>query len=571
MKFGGSTKRASVRSAFLLVLLISSPLLKDATAQTVGRPRGIYAVVDIDSNIAELQSGNSSITTGQLHNYFNQLYPQLLGNPAVSGLTIQIGWSRLNPNDPSAPQPYDWSYLDDAFTAVGVWNTQNPAAAPKTVEVQLFPGYFTPPWLLAQIPSCDGLFQSPPQTPPSNCGEATFAGYLEPHDGLSVLPMPWNPVYKSAYQTFLTAFAERYLPNPTFVSMDVGGPTAASTEIMVPVAWNTPDQAQFGNITPENMWKQLLTFAYPNQPSYWDSDQAFIDEWDAAVDMFGQIFSGVTLIVWTGDGLPLFGNSVLTIPPAFKPDCPVVNEDCAAEATILSHFSDPTVAVTSAKASGEEGLNGIPFPSQVNLSSKWLSQTTASATSPAAQILAGFQFGTSFALDPVGEGCTVKFPRDLTNPPASCPVPPGCTTSGCLPVTCIPQACLAPGITAADLSIYNQVSDVPAKDFISQEQAAFNVLKNFFEETAGASLFGGTPGTVLENHLQLYAADFQFATGHANAPVPVLQPNGTSVVTTAQDMLNSASQKILQIAEPAPAITTVANAEGDNPVIAPNT
>jgi hypothetical protein len=144
----------------------------------------------------------------------------------------------------------------------------------------------------------------------------------------------------------------------------------------------------------------------PNQPSYWDSDQAFIDQWNAAIDMFGEIFPGITR------------NSDLTIPATFQPDCPTLTEDCAAEATILSHFSDPAVAAASGKASGEEGLNGIPFPSQFNLNPRWLSQMTAPSPSPSAQILAGFQFGTNFAVDLVGEGCKVQFPPDFKNPPA---------------------------------------------------------------------------------------------------------------------------------------------------------
>jgi uncharacterized repeat protein (TIGR01451 family) len=566
-RFAASLVDGLSRRILGLSLLAFMVVVPDGKGQVaaVRRPRGIYTVVDIDSYIALLQSENRSITTAQLHDYFNKLYPQLLGNPAVSGLTIQIGWARLNPNDPSSPQAYDWSYLDDAFTAASAWNAQNPAATPETIEVQVFPGYFTPSWLLAEIPSCDGLFQSPVQTPPSNCGEATFADYNEPHDGLTVLPMPWNPVYTSAYQTFLTAFAARYLPNPLFVSMDVGGPTAASTEMIVPNDNNTPDQSQFGNITPGDMWKQLLTFAYPNQPSYQDSDQAFIDAWNAAIDMFGQIFPGITLIAWTGDGLLNLSTTGFAVPPGFAADCPVVNMDCAAETTILSHFSDPTVAAASAKASGEEGLNGIPFPSQFNLNPRWLSQTTAPLTSPSAQVLAGFQFGTSFADDPVGEGCTVKFPPDFKNPPASCTIPPTCTTQGCLPGTCIPQACLAPGITVADLSaMYNQVSDVPAKDFIPPEQAAFNVLKNFFQDTAGAPLFGGTAGAAPENHLQIYDTDIQYANAHANDPVPVIQSDGTSVLTTAQDLLNLASQTISEIAEPAAADLIVAKSHTGN-------
>ena len=45
------------------------------------------------------------------------------------------------------------------------------------------PGFQSPQWVLDQIPSCDGLFQSPVQTPPSTCGTATFTGYQEGRDG----------------------------------------------------------------------------------------------------------------------------------------------------------------------------------------------------------------------------------------------------------------------------------------------------------------------------------------------------------------------------------------------------
>ena len=49
-----------------------------------------------------------------------------------------------------------------------------------------------------------------------------------------MFPLPWNPSYKSAWRTFLTAFAARYASNPAFVSIAVAGPTAASAEIILP-------------------------------------------------------------------------------------------------------------------------------------------------------------------------------------------------------------------------------------------------------------------------------------------------------------------------------------------------
>ena len=388
-----------------------------------------------------------------------------------------------------------------------------------------------------QIPSCDGLFMSPPQTPPSNCGKATFLGFAE--GGGGVLPLPWNTLYKNSFKTFLMAFAAQYGTNPDLVSVDISGPTAASTEMILPTDSRTPPQAQFGDITANDMWLKLLKFAYPDKPAYQDTDQAFIDEWNAATDMFANIFHGTTLIATTGAGLPNFSNTGFTVPPTFKEDCgPHPDMDCAAETTILAHFVDATVAKDDAKATQESGLNGRS--GGVASGVKRRAQSTAQLTAPSAQILGGLQFSTSAARAPVNEGCTSKFPPDKDNN----------TNSAKVPVADIPQTCLAPGITLANLAPYNQFSNVPSKDLISTEQALYNVLKNYFDGTPAASSFGGTPGTAPMNYLQIYSDDFDYAVAHVNAPAQVMQANGTSSMMTAQDLLNLASQKLLEISEP---------------------
>jgi hypothetical protein len=167
---------------------------------------------------------------------------------------LQVRWGLLNPNDPSSSdQPYDWTALDTPFASAAQWNAQNPSKAPKTIHLSIPAGFAAPKWVLDQIPSCDGLFLSPPQTPLPGCGKATFAGFFEGKGSGSpapcetvanpngtnnsltrCLPMPWNPTYKSAWQTFLEALAARYGSNPILVDIDVGGPTAASTEIILP-------------------------------------------------------------------------------------------------------------------------------------------------------------------------------------------------------------------------------------------------------------------------------------------------------------------------------------------------
>lgn len=511
-------------------------------AQTgLRRPRGIYAELHLDLEITAQQKTNPSVSVAQSHATLTKRYAALLDNPAISGLSIGIDWARLNPGPPSGPGQYDWSYLDDAFASVASWNGQNPGKAPKTIQVSVSAGFATPQWLLDQIPSCDGLFQSPPRTPPGNCGKATFIGFVE--GGGGVLPMPWNPVYKAAFRTFMEAFAGRYGANPAFVSIDVSGPTAASTEIILPTNTNTAAQTKFGGMAPNEMWDRLLAFAYPARPSYQQSDLAFVDEWNAAIDMFGQVFHGVTLMIWTGDGLPNLAPTGFAVPSAFAADCPAPSMDCAAETTILSHFVEVAVDGSDAKATGEAGMEGRDAGAgNLNAAAaRRLSQSTAQFSSLAAQILGGEQFATSAANDPAREGCTTRIP----------PGPAGSNVdvSG-TPVAQIPPACLAPGITLADLSPYGQLGKVPAKDLISPEQAMYNVLHVFFDGTPAAASFGGTPGTAPVNFVQIYNQDITYATAHANEPAQVAQTGGSSAPTTVQDLLDLASQKLLAISEP---------------------
>ncbi len=79
------------------------------------------------------------------------------------------------------------------------------------------------------------------------------------------------------------------------------------------------------------------------------------------------------------------------------------------------------------------------------------------------------------------------------------------------------------------------------------------MLLVFFDGTPAATSFGGTPSTAPLNYLQIYDEDIQYANAHVNVPVQIIQVNGTTVSMTAQDLLNLASQRLLQIAETNPA------------------
>jgi uncharacterized protein (TIGR03437 family) len=528
-------------------------------AQTPRRPRGIYAVVNTEDLINLQQQANPSITTAQLDAYINSLYQDLLSNPAVSGLTLQVHWDRLNPNAPPAANAYDWTLVDDAFNQAVAWDAQNPAQAPKTIQLILTPGFQSPPWMLAQIPSCDGLFQSPVQTPPSTCGTVIFKGYTEANDG-DVFPLPWNPYYKSSWRTFLTALAARYGANPAFVSIAVAGPTAASAEIILPGnddANNPQTQFSGGPISPNDMWLALFAFHYPGMAAYQGTDQAFIDEWDAAIDMYGEVFSGLTLVVTLDDKMPSFGNNTQPIPAVFSGDCSASSTTCATVTTILSYFMKPTAGGANAKATQTSSFIASKPAIDLGIQSvKQLAQSTAQLPAPSAQILAGIQVDKSFADFVVNVGCTAAFPPDASDTPIGCTLPATCTDASCIPVACIPQACLAPGVTTASLTSYKIFPNVPIADLLSPEQALYNLLNIYFDGSPAASFFGGTPGTVPLNYLQLYSQDIQYASANVNAPAHVTEAGGVTVSTAAQALLNLASQELLAIAEPAlPAIT----------------
>jgi hypothetical protein len=163
-----------------------------------------------------------------------------------------VHWDTLNPNPPAAASPYDWSYVDDAFNQASVWDAQNPALLPKTIQLIISAGFQSPQWMLDQLPSCDGLFQSPVQPPPSTCGKVTFEGFVEGGDSMQ-LPLPWNAVYKSAWKAFLIALAARYGSNSAFVSIAVAGPTAAWAEMLLPNG-TALSQSQFGGLSPNAVW-----------------------------------------------------------------------------------------------------------------------------------------------------------------------------------------------------------------------------------------------------------------------------------------------------------------------------
>ena len=556
--------------------------LSSAPART---PFGVYAHIDFESMLPEMVKRFPSIQISQtatqscavvatspndlaaLHIALQNFYTTLLSDGAVSGITMGMHWCRMQVQEPNKansvcsvvsgeqpcyPDGNDWSYLDDLFTAVHEYNATNEAA--KTIQLIVTPGVYSPSWLTdgSILKSCDPLFEGTMSIP--DCGMVTFDGYSEEHDS-NVLPLPWNAVYKSAWRTFLEALAARYGSRSTFVSIAVAGPTAATAEMSLPSTDNTKEQKQFsgGNISPDKMWLQLLRFHY-TPPSYQGTDLAFIDEWEAAIDMYGQVFSGLTLVATTDSGLPSFSDGSPTA-PGFGADCSTpTTMACAAVTTILAYFAQPSTAVANAKATQTSGFEASRAQRNLGVPGvKLLSQMTENLPPPS-EILGGTQFNTSFAEFPVTQGCVSAFPPYLNN------LPPGCSKqdaevkpNSAVPAVCVPASCFAGGSYPPTLPTTTPFRKIPKGDLIPPEQALYNLLHIYFNKTVAAAQFGGTPGLTPAplNYLQIYSQDIVYATNHDQAPVPVIENGQPSPVSlTAQSMLELASQLLFQIAEP---------------------
>ncbi|HUD48050.1 MAG TPA: hypothetical protein VMR33_14555 [Candidatus Baltobacteraceae bacterium] len=478
------------------------------------RPLGVYAKIVISDVIG-------SKTNKDWNSYFDCLYSNLISNPAISGLTLQVHWDLVN----TGPGVYNWDYITNAFVQVSNWNDLNPNAQ-KNIQFIVTPGFNSPSWLLTNIVvadgSCDGLFNG--EGASNNCGTVTFVGYNENTDG-NVLPLPWNQTYKAAWSIFLREFNKQFGADPLFVSISVAGPTAGSEEMILPNNENTcpchtnrptcnancpsgtNSEPQPNGEMPDQMWDQLLTNHFG--PSQKRSNDEFIKEWEDAIALYDGIFHGVTLVVTPGDGE---GFPFSDAESSTNPLCHYsMDGSCMAVASILAYFENYRSVNGNGKATQVSGLasstdtltNGDAGMGGVKLLSA-LSQMS----NPWNQILGGAQFDHAF--------------------------------SECIPANCPPN---------------------PVQD-------EFNVLANFFNGTQAVNGTATFPGLFLAisnesiinppltspaplNYLQVYNEDVQYA--ESNGCTWIDDTGGTNGVQnlylSAQDLLNQTSALLFTIGE----------------------
>ncbi len=498
-----------------------------AGSAAIRQPLGVYAHVDVGDAIGSYP-GTASPSLTQLHSYLRSLYASLLADPAISGITLGAHWDQTQPSSGNSPSSYDWSYLDDAFAAAN--------AAQKTVQLILTPGFDSPPWLLAEIPSCDPLFTT--GSAPSNCGTVTFVGYPEAQrsDG-NVLPLPWNSVYQAAWGSFLTSLNARYNSNSAFVSIAIAGPVGASDEMIFPTSANDT-AAQPSGLAVDATWAALIQHSFPSTSAYQNTDQVFIDAWEQAIDAAETIFTGVTLFLGAdaGNDFPNFSQTVIPHPDntLYLQDCSASPKNeimsCEAKTEVLSYFV--TVSGSNGKGTQVGGMTASSPLTTGNIGVPGVKLLTALSPAPSTPFLGGAEFD-----QPVSGPSTLQS--------EGCPNPNG----GCT------------GLTV--------------------EQAAYNVMAVFFNGTPAAAFYGGTPGMAPMQYLEVPFNDLQYALAN---PCPAA-PNSVLGELSLQDLYARASRDLFAMANqasPLPALTCslsaaapiisfAANAEGGNPTVAPNT
>ena len=493
-----------------------------ATAASIRAPLGVYVKVDVQDAINGYNGPAS-----QLHSYLQGLYASLLSDPAISGLTIGADWAKLQPSAGTSSSSFDWTDLDDAFDAAAV--------AHKPVQLIITPGTDMPTWLVNEIPSCDPLFTS--GSAPANCGTVTFVGYPEVQRAdQTMFPLPWNTVYQAAWDAFLVQLNARYGSNAALVAIAVAGPVGASDEMIFPTSANT-SAAQPSGLAIDAMWAALIQHSFPSNSAYQNTDQVFIDAWKQAIDAYESIFSGVTLFIGAdaGDDFPNFSqtvtphadNTLFAVDCSNSPKTEIMS--CEAKTEVLSYF----VTVTGSNGKGTQ-VGGMTASSAVtigNIGVQGVKVLTDLSPPPSPPFIGGaeFDFPVSGA-DLEGEGCP--------DPSGNCQ-----------------------GLSVAE--------------------GAYNVMTVFFTGTPAAAFYGGTVGTAPIQYLEVSYLDLQYALSNACPATP----SPTLGYMSLQDLYARASRDIFAMAAqtmtlpaptcsksaPAPAITLVANAEGETPAIAPNT
>jgi hypothetical protein len=494
-------KRSLVLSLLVLLALSSAGkssssslnaarVAQDSIPRTL---RGVYAKVNIETLKNQQSFKDCARSPGcDIHVKFRDLYARLLANPAISGLTIGAHWDHIQLADAEYPDGYDFSFLDDAFIEAD--------AANKSVKLIITPGVVSPTWLLDKIPDCtiNGVFLGEGVDP--KCGKQAFEGFPEEQrdDGNKKIPLPWNDIYQTAWTDFLGHLNDKYGGNPAFVAIAVAGPIAASDEMILPTSENvTKGAVQPSGLPVDETWSRLIAHSFPDLRYATNPDNAFVDAWTTTINSYEKIFSGITLILSPDGGKDLPELRVIA-PPGLSP---LIQEECsrtptpfscAAKTEVIWDFMNATCLTSpycvNAKATQIGGLRASNDDGLGNIGIGGVKLVTSWPPPPSPPLLGGAAFNHAVSgkfKQEVGCPDFFKDPNDPNN------------------------KIICPGL--------------------SVEEAAYNAMAVFFNNTPAAAYFKGTlkdfqkgnVGSSPMHYLEVPVADVEYANKNQCLPNPV--------------------------------------------------
>jgi hypothetical protein len=180
-----------------------------------------------------------------------------------------------------------------------------------------------------------------------------------------------------------------------------------------PTTVNTSNATALG-LSPDQTWAALINL-FPNNSAYQNTDQAFIDSWDQAIDAAESLFTGITLFLGPDAGQD-FPNFSQTITPhsdntLFAQDCSSTPNSaimsCEAKTEILAYF----LKVTGPNGKGTQvgGMNASSRLTPGNIGIAGVKVLTGLTPPPAVPLIGGAEFDHAVS-DPTCCSCRLPDP-----------------------------------------------------------------------------------------------------------------------------------------------------------------
>jgi glycosyl hydrolase family 42 (putative beta-galactosidase) len=164
----------------------------------------------------------------------NSQIPTALASSNVDGMQVIEPWSTIEPQE----GVYDWTSIDSLVAQAATYG--------KKISLGIQTGYLTPAWVFTD-------------------GAQAFQYVWDKDTSIAAIcsvqniPVPWDPVFLSKWQTFVAALGARYQSNATIISVIMYGASTTTIETTLPETVN------------EAITNGTVSCTGPNYPANWQA------------------------------------------------------------------------------------------------------------------------------------------------------------------------------------------------------------------------------------------------------------------------------------------------------------